>query len=65
MNADNFSAPQQNSAFTSEVGQVEQMVIGTECIGVRLDQLEPKMRLIFEEIPVPQTHNEFEIARLL
>jgi hypothetical protein len=42
MNADNFSDPQQNSAFTPEVGQVEQMVIGTECIGVRLDQLEPR-----------------------
>ena len=26
------------SAFTSEVGQVEQLVIGTECIRVRLDQ---------------------------
>jgi hypothetical protein len=28
MNADNFSDPQQNSAFTPEVGQVEQMAIG-------------------------------------
>jgi hypothetical protein len=28
MKADNFSDPQQNSALTPEVGQVEQMVIG-------------------------------------